>query len=91
MNEYEKNHEQFKKVLEEAEKLRWSKFCDYGFSYKSFGALGIIVQMNNKMSRMKVLINKPKANNESLRDSAIDLLNYSAMLVMELDSEQGIR
>ena len=84
-NNLNEDHKRFCSVLEEAQILRRKKLQDYGTSYNSFGSLGVCVQMENKMSRIKRLITMPQSNFESLRDSAVDLLNYSAMLVMELD------
>jgi len=79
------NHKQFMAVINEAAALRASKLHDYGMSYKNFGALGVAVRMDDKMSRIKNIIKNGKANHESLRDSAIDMVNYAAMLVMEID------
>jgi hypothetical protein len=82
------DHDQFKLVLEEAEKLRWRKLQDYGQSYKNFGSFGIVVRLGDKMARITNLIQKnKKPNNESIRDNLLDILNYAAMGIMELDRE----
>jgi len=86
--EIKADHARFCRVMWEATKLRWRKVQDYGRSYRNFGALGVAVRMSDKMARITNLLkNKQAPNNESLRDSAIDLINYSAMLVMLLDEE----
>jgi len=82
------DHKCFREVLEEAQLLRWSKLQDYGLCYGEFGILGLIIKVNDKCSRIKQVFKNNNVNNESLRDSAIDLLNYSAMLVMELDKKK---
>lgn len=81
------DHKIFQKVLVEAAELRWHKLNDYGQSYKNFGTLGVAVRMSDKMSRIQNILKTGKANNESLRDSFIDLVNYSAMGVMTIDQE----
>jgi hypothetical protein len=84
-----KDHDTFRAVLAEAQLLRWRKLQDYGQSYRGFGPLGVVVRMSDKMARIANLINNgKKPNNESLRDSAIDLINYSTMLVLLLDEER---
>ncbi len=84
-----RNHDKFKDVLDEAEKLRWEKYQVYGNSYKEFGLVGIAIKLSDKVARIKNIINNPKLNkivaDESIRDSAIDLLNYAAMFVMTFD------
>lgn len=85
----ENDHSMFKSVLREAEKLRKRKFADYGRSYASFGELGVVVRMSDKMARISnIYKNKRQAIKiESIRDTAIDLANYSIMLVMLLDEK----
>lgn len=84
------DQKRFCKVLWEAMRLRWRKLNDYGASYRNFGPLGVVVRMSDKMSRMERLMKNGKAmvNDESMRDTAIDLINYSAMLVMLLDEKK---
>lgn len=81
------NQEKFKAILDEAAKLRYKKYCCYGDCYKDFGLLGIAIKINDKNSRMKNLIKDDCIDNhgETLRDTAIDMLNYCAMFVMTLD------
>ncbi|NQT22351.1 MAG: hypothetical protein HQ579_02815 [Candidatus Omnitrophica bacterium] len=86
------DQKRFCKVLWEAMKLRWRKLNDYGRiqEYCKFGSLGVVVRMSDKMARIVNLTQKiGQPNNESLRDSAIDLINYSAILVTMLDEQSG--
>lgn len=86
------DHYRFVKVLTEASQLRWKKLNDYGASYREFGPLGVAVRMGDKMRRMEMLLQKghvTRVKSESLRDTAVDLLNYSVMLVMLLDEKKG--
>lgn len=83
----ELDQEIFVQVANEAITLRASKLQDYGQSYKNFGVLGVAVRMDDKMSRIKNLLKTGKVNHESLRDSFIDIANYSLMACMILDEE----
>lgn len=82
----------FYKVLEEAYVLRKKKYAAYGGTYKDFGSLGLVIKVNDKVGRLKQLMKHPMLRKEhqyeTMRDSAIDLLNYAAMLVMVLDEEE---
>lgn len=77
----------FNLVLSEASTLRESKLSKYGDCYKDFGILGVAIKCNDKCARIRRLSQHPDidAGAETLRDSAIDLLNYAAMLVMVID------
>ena len=53
--------------------------------------VGVTIRMNDKMVRIKSIIKKGYAANESLRDSYLDLVNYAAFAVMFLDeSTKGL-
>lgn len=94
MTELRADHEHFKKVLKEAEELRWKKLQMYGICYDDYGLLGVATKINDKNSRLRNIVEQrllPKEEmasimgDETLRDTAIDLLNYAAMFVMVLD------
>ena len=87
--DFKADQKAFVKVLDEASKLRETKLADYGPSYRNFGPLGVVVRLSDKMSRVERLMRTGKVNHESLRDSALDMLNYSCMLVMLLDEQNG--
>ena len=78
-----------KKVQEEGLQLFAKKNKDYGDSFSQFGPIGVIIRMQDKINR---LANITKTNialveSESLRDTLIDLHNYSAMAIMLLDEK----
>jgi hypothetical protein len=80
------------KVYEEAEALLLKKHKDYGptnISRAPGGALnGLRVRMHDKTARINHLIDSGASpENESLRDSFIDLLNYSAIALLVLDGD----
>jgi len=84
------DQEAFEGILLEASKLRWRKLNDYGASYRSFGPLGVVVRLSDKIARMsRLILKKAHVADESIRDTAIDTLNYAAMLILLLDEQKG--
>ena len=78
------------RVLDSAGNLLISKHHDYGpknVAHSPGGPLnGLRVRMWDKVARINNLVDsKVHPSNESLRDSFIDLLNYSAIAIMVLD------
>ena len=67
---------------------------DYGNSfsetYRKLGVISATTRMLDKMNRIVSLVTKDKqeVNDESLRDTLIDLANYAVMTIMELDGEK---
>lgn len=79
-------------VLDAAGNLLISKHRDYGplnIARSPGGPInGLRVRMWDKVARINNLVDsKVKPSNESLRDSFIDLLNYSAIAIMVLDGK----
>lgn len=79
-------------LLDEAGDLLLRKQMDYGPSNISKAPGGPInglrVRMHDKIARINNLIDKGvDPQNESLRDSFIDLLNYSAIAIMVLENK----
>jgi hypothetical protein len=78
------------RILDTAGNLLIQKHHDYGpknISLSPGGPLnGLRVRMWDKIARINNLLDSGvKPSNESLRDSFIDLLNYSAIAMMVLD------
>jgi hypothetical protein len=78
------------KVLDDAGNLLIKKHKDYGpsnISNAPGGSLnGLRVRMHDKTARINHLIdNNAEPTNESLKDSFVDLLNYSAIAIMVLE------
>ena len=87
MNEKEK--EDFVSILEKIRVLRLQKSCDYGTSWKVFGLNGILYQVRSKFVRIMNLTEGNKdPKHESLRDSFMDLANYSIMAVQLIDMNE---
>ena len=81
--------DQMKAVQKEGLELFERKNKDYGDSFAKYGPIGVIIRMEDKINRL-VSITKNGAtlvNNESMRDTLIDLHNYAAMAIMTLDED----
>ena len=81
-----------RELLDEAGNLLLRKQMDYGptnISKAPGGPInGLRVRMHDKIARINNLIDKGvDPQNESLRDSFIDLLNYSAISIMVLENK----
>ena len=79
--------EQFTLVQQEGLELFTKKNTDYGDAFANYGPVGVIVRMGDKIQRLVSVSNSHigLVNNESLRDTLIDLHNYAAMAIMLLD------
>lgn len=80
------------KVYGDAETVLLSKHADYGpksISLSPGGPLnGLRVRMWDKLARINNLIDSGATpENESLRDSFLDLMNYSAIALLVLDGD----
>ena len=79
--------QQFTQVQEEGLELFLKKNKDYGDAFANYGPIGVLVRMGDKIQRLmsieKTGITMVKS--ESLRDTLIDLHNYSAMAIMLMD------
>ena len=84
----------FKDITDEMNALYERKNHDYGNSFsETFRKLGIIsaaTRMLDKMNRIVSLVTKEqqKVNDESLRDTLIDIANYAVMTIMEIDKKK---
>ena len=75
-----------KKIQAEGLELFTKKNYDYGNSYKQFGLIGVLVRLQDKMNRaMHITQNSIQVKDETLRDTLIDLHNYAAMAIMEME------
>jgi Nucleotide modification associated domain 1 len=76
--------EQLKKIQSEALELFKKKNADYGDAFATFGLIGVLVRIEDKIQRSLSISknNITLVNDEGLRDTLIDLHNYSAMALM---------
>ena len=81
--------ERFENVQKEGLELFKRKNRDYGNSFTDYGPVGVLVRMGDKIRRLQS-INKSGIqliDDESLRDTLIDLHNYSAMAILLMDKK----
>jgi ABC-type transporter lipoprotein component MlaA len=80
---------QMAKVQSEGFELFKKKNSDYGDAFASYGVIGVLVRMGDKILRAQSITNSSISlvNSETLRDTLIDLHNYSAMAIMLLDED----
>ena len=78
---------QMKNVQHEALKLFEKKNRDYGDAFARYGPIGVLMRMGDKISRLQSITKNGVVlvDDEQVRDTLIDLHNYSAMAVMLLD------
>mgnify|MGYP001210922152 CR=1 FL=1 len=83
--------EKFKNIQDEGYKLFKQKNADYGNSFEDCGLIGILVRINDKIKRMQNITKNSitVVNTESLRDTLIDLQNYSTLAILELDKNKN--
>ena len=79
--------EQYLKVQNEALDLFKKKNNDYGDAFATYGTVGIIVRLGDKISRLLSVTRNGinLVDSESLRDTLIDIHNYAAMGIMLID------
>ncbi len=80
----------FISVQKEGLELFKKKNKDYGNAFALYGPVGVIIRLNDKVNRLMSVTNRGinLVSNESLRDTLIDLHNYSAMAITLLDMKE---
>ncbi|ADX06348.1 DUF1599 domain-containing protein [Organic Lake phycodnavirus 2] len=79
--------EQMVRIQKEALELFTKKNIDYGDAFSKYGIIGVLMRIEDKLQRsMSITKNGVNLiNDEGIRDTLIDLHNYSAMALMLLD------
>jgi hypothetical protein len=82
--------EQLKTVQQEGLELFTRKNADYGDAFAKYGPVGVLMRMGDKLSRFQSISKSGivLVDSEGLRDTLIDLHNYSAMAIMLLDEKE---
>ena len=76
---------QLKSIQEECLKIFEKKNADYGDAFATHGVVGVLVRINDKLSRFTNITTKGieiNVTDETLKDTLMDLHNYSAMAIM---------
>lgn len=71
----------------EARSLFEKKNSDYGDAFATYGPIGVLVRIGDKIQRLQTITKKgiTLIQDEKLRDTLIDLHNYAAMAIMLMD------
>ena len=82
---------QLRRIQKQGYELFAKKNADYGDAFATYGAVGVLVRIGDKLSRLASIEKNgvTLVNDESLRDTLIDLHNYSAMAIMCMDDVEN--
>jgi len=76
--------QQLAQIQQTALELFKRKNADYGDAFAKYGIIGILIRINDKIQRSITITNNGinLVTDENLRDTLLDLHNYSAMGLM---------
>lgn len=82
--------EQMENIQKVALEMFNKKSQDYGDAFAKFGVIGILIRIEDKIQRALSITKNgiTMLNDESIRDTLIDLHDYLAMGVMLLDEKK---
>ena len=80
---------QLKQIQAEALDLFTRKNQDYGDAFATFGLIGVLIRIEDKIKRaLTIQNNQVTLVDESIRDTLLDLHNYAAMgLMLSFDNK----
>ena len=78
---------QFRSVQDRGFELFQKKNADYGDAFATYGPAGVLVRIGDKLQRLASIEKNgiTFVNDESMRDTLLDLHNYAAMALLLLD------
>jgi hypothetical protein len=76
-------------IQTEAKELFSKKNKDYGDAFATYGPIGVLVRIGDKIQRLQSISKSgvTLVEDEKIRDTLIDLHNYAAMAIMLLDEK----
>ena len=80
--------EQLEAIQKECRELFTKKNSDYGDAFATYGTVGVLVRIGDKLQRFSKITSKSveiEVLDETLCDTLMDLHNYAAMAIMTLD------
>ena len=79
--------EQMKKIQLDGLELFTKKNIDYGDAFAKYGLIGVLMRIEDKIQRsLSITKNGVNlVNDESIRDTLLDLHNYAEMALMLID------
>ena len=83
---------QMQSVQKEAFETFLRKNKDYGDAFATYGPVGVIVRIGDKIARLTSVSSSGVnlVQDETIRDTLMDLHNYAAMAVMLLDEGKNV-
>lgn len=84
-------HKQLTEQLHELYKQKNDKYGNsFGISVEKYGLISALTRMSDKWNRLETLIlNKDNGtDDESLKDTLLDLSNYCLMTIIELENQE---
>ena len=81
---------QFENLQKKTLEIFLKKNKDYGNAFEKYGTVGVLIRINDKISRL-VNISKNQitlVEDESLRDTLLDLSNYSLLAAILNDEKK---
>lgn len=78
---------QMTQIQKNALELFTRKNADYGDAFAKYGVIGVLMRIEDKIQRCLSITKSgvQLVNDESIRDTLLDLHNYAAMALMLLD------
>ena len=88
MSKFERHEE----ICKELNQIYRAKNHDYGDSFgetfKKLGIISAVTRITDKVNRLQSLCTKEqKVEDESIRDTLMDLANYAIMTIIEMEEE----
>ena len=83
--------QQLESIQKECLELFTKKNQDYGDAFATYGTVGVLVRIGDKLQRFSKITSKNvtiEVTDENLRDTLMDLHNYAAMAIMTLDENK---
>ena len=79
------------KIQAEALSLFKRKNEQYGNAFAKYGTVGVMIRMGEKINRFLSVssVKIELKDEETLRDTVLDLFNYSSMAIMLLDDKKS--
>jgi len=79
--------QQMRAIQQQALDIFLKKNADYGDAFATYGVIGVLVRIGDKIQRSLTVSKKGVClvEDENIRDTLLDLHNYAAMALMLLD------
>ncbi len=80
----------YQHIATKAKELFMKKNADYGDAFATYGIVGVLVRMGDKIARLKTFtkVSEFKVKDESVLDTLIDLYNYSVMAMILINDDE---